>query len=55
MVAKGAVIPLPQDLGLGFYCNLFLMTKVMGGYRPVINLKPRNRFLHNPHFKMEIL
>ena len=31
MVNKGAVIPLPQDPGLGFYCNLFLVTKVMGG------------------------
>ncbi len=53
MVAKGAVIPLPPDPGPGFYCNLFLVTKVTGGYRPVINLKPLNRFLHNPHFKME--
>ncbi len=53
MVAKGAVIPLPQDPGPGFYCNLFLVTKVTGGLRPVINLKPLNRFLHNPHLKME--
>ena len=53
MVAKGAVIPLPRDPGPWFYCNLFLVTKVTGGYQPVINLKPLNRFLHNPHFKME--
>ncbi len=30
MVAKGAVIPLHQDPGPGFYCNLFLVTKLMG-------------------------
>ncbi len=53
MVAKGAVIPLPQDPGPGFYCNLLLVTMVMPGYWLVINLKPLNRFLHNPHFKME--
>ncbi len=32
MVAKGAMIPLYQDPGSGFYCNLFLMMKVTEGY-----------------------
>ena len=32
MVPKGAVIPLARDPGLGFYCNLFLVMKVTGGY-----------------------
>ena len=55
MVTKGAVIPLPQDPGPGFYCNHFLVTKVMGRFWPVINLKPLNWFFHSPHFKMETL
>ena len=37
VVAKGAVITLPQDPGLGFYCNFFLMTKVMGQGVPAGN------------------
>ncbi len=53
LVTKGAVVPLPQTAGPGFYCNLFLVAKVTGGFRPVINLKSLNRFLHNPRFKME--
>ena len=31
MVTKGVVILLPQDPGLGFQCNLFLVTKETGG------------------------
>ena len=49
MAIKRAVIPLPQDPGLGFYGNLLLVPKVTGGggVWPVINLKPLNQFLHN--------
>ena len=53
MVTKGAVIPLPQDSGSRFYCNLFLVTKFTGGCWPVINLEPLIWFLHNPRFKVE--
>ena len=52
MKDKQAVVPV--QLGtLGFYCNLVLVTKATGGFRPVINLKPLNKMMINPSFKME--
>ncbi|MGH7238859.1 MAG: hypothetical protein ACREHG_02210 [Candidatus Saccharimonadales bacterium] len=33
--------------------QMFLVTKKSGGERPVLNLKPLNRFTHYQHFKME--
>lgn len=36
-------------------CNLFAIPKKSGGHRPIINLKPLNRFVEYEHFKMESL
>ena len=52
MIDKQAVVPVQQGTP-GFYCNLFLVTKATGGFRPVINLKPLNQMMINPSFKME--
>ena len=53
MVQKEAVIPVPLEAPPGFYSSLFLVSKESGGYRPVINLKPLNRYIYNQRFKME--
>ncbi len=39
----------------GFYSNVFLVEKASGGFCPVINLKPLNRHLVVPKFKMETI
>jgi hypothetical protein len=39
----------------GFVCSLFVIPKKSGGFRPIINLKPLNRFIRYEHFKMENL
>ena len=41
MMEKQAVVLVEQGTP-GFYCNLFLVMKATGGFRPVINLKPLN-------------
>lgn len=45
----------PVERQLGFYSTLFLVTKKTGDLRPVINLKPFNKFLVKKHFKMDTL
>ena len=37
----------------GFYSTLFLVPKKNGNMRPVINLRPLNRYLLKKHFKMD--
>ena len=37
----------------GFYSTLFLVPKKNGKMRPVINLRPFNRYLVKKHFKMD--
>ena len=39
----------------GFYSTLFLVKKKNGKMRPVINLRPLNRYLRKQHFKMDTL
>ena len=39
----------------GYYCNLFLVDKASGGFRPVLNLKPLNNHVVKRSFKMESL
>jgi hypothetical protein len=39
----------------GFHSNLFVIPKKDGGLRPVLNLKPLNRYLPIQHFKMETM
>ena len=47
-------VPL-QDLENGFYSTFFLVPKKTGEMRPVINLRPLNRYLRKQHFKMDTL
>mgnify|MGYP003345937601 CR=1 FL=1 len=36
-----------------FVSGIFVIPKANGGFRPVINLKPVNKFIRHIHFKME--
>ncbi|XP_060594733.1 uncharacterized protein LOC132749068 [Ruditapes philippinarum] len=46
------MVPLNQQ-NQGFYSTLFLVPKKNGELRPVINLRPLNRYLVKKHFKMD--
>ena len=52
MLAKGA-LEIARDPGPGFYSRLFLVEKVSGGWRPVIDLSHLNEFVQLTPFKME--
>ena len=49
---KGALEIVP-DPDPGFYSRLFLVEKVSGGWRPVIDFSPLNEFIRQTPFKME--
>lgn len=51
LLKKGAIIPVEPVQGQ-FVSTLFLVDKKSGGKRPVINLRPLNRFIEKEHFKM---
>ena len=54
LVKKEAIIRIPsEEAREGFFSTLFLVPKKEGQFRPVINLRPLNRFLRYHHFKME--
>ena len=56
LLSKGAIEPVPpSERQKGFYCTLFLVAKKAGEMRPVINLRPLNRYLVKKHFKMDTL
>lgn len=50
---KSAIECLSGHLGPGFYSNVFVVPKRDGGWRPIINLRKLNSYIHTPHFKME--
>ena len=52
MLSKGAV-EVVTDRSPGFYSRLFLVEKASGGWRPVIDLSPLNRFVRQTRFRME--
>ena len=54
LLGKGAVVAVePAGSEEGFYSTLFLVPKMDGRMRPVINLKALNFWVHPQHFKME--
>ena len=53
MVDKGAIQEVKGTMTDGFFSRLFLVPKKGGQMRPVLNLKPLNRFIYHRHFKME--
>ena len=52
LLNKGAISEVTVE-GHGFFSTLFLVPKKEGQYRPVINLKPLNKFMKSEHFKIE--
>ena len=51
MLEKGAISEILQP-SPGFYSTFFLVPKKDGGLRPVLNLKPLNKFIRVTKFKM---
>ena len=56
LLAKGCIehVPVNQIMD-GFYSTFFLVKKKTGDMRPVINLRPLNKYLRKQHFKMDTL
>ena len=52
LLHKGAIEQAPYCKDQ-FISNVFLVPKKTGDLRPVINLKPLNKFVEKIHFKME--
>ena len=56
LLEKGAIKLVPQEnLRTGFYSAFLPVPKKSEVLRPVINLKPLNRYLRKTHFKMDCL
>ena len=53
LLAKGAIEEAPPSPG--FYSHLFVVPKVTGGFRPIIDLSALNRFVATTKFKMETI
>ena len=53
LLRKGAIEKCHR--GPGFYSRMFLVPKKGGKSRPIINLKPLNRYVRTPHFTMTTL
>ena len=56
LLDKDAIMLVPShQIPEGFYSTYFLVPKKTGDLRPILNLKPFNKFVHVPTFKMETL
>lgn len=55
LLKKRAVVEVTGTNSDGFVCALFVIPKKAGGFRPIVNLKPLNKFIKYEHFKMENL
>ncbi|MCG7876485.1 MAG: reverse transcriptase domain-containing protein [Candidatus Thiodiazotropha endolucinida] len=56
LLRKDAIEPVPMnEKEHGFYSTFFLVPKKNGKMRPVINLRPLNRYLKKEHFKMDTM
>ncbi|KZR97418.1 Uncharacterized protein APZ42_007730, partial [Daphnia magna] len=54
LLDKKAISEIAGD-SIGFVCSFFCVPKKTGGFRPIVNLKPVNKFINYEHFKMESL
>ena len=53
LLAKGSVELVPRDEAWDrYYSHYFLVTKKGGGFRPILNLKPFNKYVEKVRFKM---
>ena len=56
LLRKDAIEMVPlQEINCGFYSTFFLVPKKNVKMRPVINLRPLNKYLRKTHFKMDTL
>jgi hypothetical protein len=56
LLEKDVIVPVSENQKQsGFYSTIFLVEKKTGGLRPVINLRPLNKYLRKIHFKMDTL
>ena len=56
LLGKDAIEMVPlNEIHAGFYSTFFLVPKQNGKLRPVINLRPLNRYLRKTHFKMDTM
>lgn len=46
-------IQLANPRSLSYYSQVFVVPKKNSGWRPIINLKGLNSYIHTPHFKLE--
>ena len=53
MLAKGAIEQVSNPSSLGFYSRIFTIPKASGGFRPILDLAPLNKFLRKIKFKMD--
>ena len=53
LLSKKAIEKAPNNKG--FFSRLFVVPKADGGTRPIINLKPLNKFIKKEHFRMSTL
>ena len=52
LLSKGVIVPSESECG-EFISTLFIVPKKNGKFRPVINLRYLNQFVHYDHFKQE--
>ena len=56
VLQKVRIEPVPSaEMETGFYSTFFVVPKKTRDLRPIINLKPLNRYLRKQHFKMDCL
>ena len=53
MLAKGAIELVSNQSSLGFYSKIFTIPKASGGFRPILDLAPLNKFLRKIKFRMD--
>ena len=54
LLAKGVIEEISESEA-HFVCGIFVIPKLSGGFRMIVNLKPINRFIQQKHFKMKTL